>query len=116
MKVPDSTAPRRRWLLAAGALVVLAGVVALVIGLGGSGNADGGPPAAAPATSSAATSSSAAPTSIALAPVAVTPEPTGPTSDAGEAPPALDPVALDEPAAVGNGITAQVVSVRSVQT
>jgi hypothetical protein len=66
----------------------------------------------------AAPEQTASPTSIApppaLAAAPVTPEPTGPTGDADELPPSLPAVALDQPAAVGNGITAEVASLEAI--
>ncbi|WP_369136676.1 hypothetical protein [Modestobacter versicolor] len=122
MNVPSDT-PAGRWsrrrltLLGALLAVVVAAVVTLVLTTGtddepspaaaGSGAATSTPAAPTPAAPSAA-----APTSV--APVAVTPEPTGPTADADEPPASLVPVALDQPAAVGNGITAEVVALEGI--
>ncbi|MCZ2825179.1 MULTISPECIES: hypothetical protein [unclassified Modestobacter] len=57
---------------------------------------------------------STAPASASVAPAADTPEPTGPTEEADEPPPSLSPVALDQTAAVGNGIGAEVVSLEGI--
>jgi hypothetical protein len=118
----DTSTPRssrRRPALVAAVVAVVAVVVALVLLITG-GSDDAQPDTAAAATSAAPTSAApttAAPTGAAptsAAPVAVTPEPSGPTSDADEPPPSLSPVALDQPAAVGNGITARIVSMEGI--
>jgi hypothetical protein len=116
MTVP-SDAPRgrsaRRW-VALGVLAVL--VAALVTVALTNGGPDGEASAAAP-TSTAASSAapaSAAPTSIALAPAADTLQPSGETTAADEPPASLSPVALDESAAVGDGMTAEVVSLEAI--
>ncbi|WP_138758627.1 hypothetical protein [Modestobacter altitudinis] len=120
MNVPSDTPaarPSRRWAaLAAVLAVVAAALVVLALTTGGSGD----DPAGAAASSGSATATatpaapSAAPAPVALAPAADTPEPTGPTTDADEPPVSLDPVPLDQPAAVGNGVTAEVVSLDAV--
>jgi hypothetical protein len=104
---------RRRLVVLATALVVAAvvAVVAVVAVLALRGDDDAGT-SAAPADPSAAASTTAAPPELAPAPV--TPQPAGPTEDATELPPSLTPVAFDEPAAVGNGITAEVVSLEAI--
>jgi hypothetical protein len=101
---------RRRLVVLATALVVAA-VVAVVAVLALRGDDDAGTSAAG-ADPGAAASTSAAPPELAPAPV--TPEPAGPTEDATELPPSLTPVGFDEPAAVGNGITAEVVSLEAI--
>jgi hypothetical protein len=117
--------PRRRLALGAVLLLVAAALVTLLLTVGGSDDADGEAAPSAQAASAAPTSAaptpaaptSAAPTSAAPAtvvPAADTPEPTGPTADADEGPPSLSPVALDQPAAVGNGITAEVVDLEAI--
>ena len=117
MNVPSDTPrpPRRRQALIA-VLVVLAVALVTVALIRGGPADDGSGSATAPPSTPATTSAapSAAPTSVALAPAADTPEPTGPTTDADEAPASLSPVALDQPAAVGNGVTAEVVSMEAI--
>ena len=104
---------RRRLVVLAAALVVVA-VVAVVAALALRGDDEAGTSAAgAPADPGAAASTTAAPPELAPAPV--TPEPAGPTEDASELPPSLTPVGFDQPAAVGNGITAEVVSLEAVE-
>lgn len=106
---PPAPTARRRLVLGGAlvALVVAVLVVVLVVREPGSGGSVGEPTA------------SAAPTSLApppeLAPAPVTPEPTGPTSVVDELPPSLEPVALDQEAAVGNGITAEVESLEAIE-
>jgi hypothetical protein len=121
MNVP-SGAPQgrsaRRWVALGAVLAVL--VAALVTFALTTRGPDGEASAAAPsssAASSAASSSapaSAAPTSVALAPAADTPEPTAAPTDADEPPASLSPVALDSPAAVGDGVTAEIVSLEAI--
>jgi hypothetical protein len=109
---------RRRLALGAVLLLVAAALVTLLLTVGDSDDVAGD--AAASSSSAAPTSAaptSAAPTSAAPAtvvPAADTPEPTGPTADADEGPASLSPVALDQPAAVGNGITAEVVALDAI--
>ncbi len=105
-RVPVSRARRRILLAAAVALLTVVGVV-LALGLGGDE-----PTPDAPSAGSTQPSVSVAPPELAPAPV--TPEPSGPTEDATEPPSSLAPVAFDEEAAVGNGITARVVSMEAV--
>jgi len=103
---------RRRLVVLATALVVAA-VVAVVAVLALRGDDEAGTSAdGAPADPGAAASTTAAPPELAPAPV--TPEPAGPTEDATELPPSLTPVSFDEPAAVGNGITAEVESLEAI--
>jgi hypothetical protein len=76
-----------------------------------------GPPAGTSSGTATSTSEplpSAPVTPEPLSPAPVTPEPTGPTSDVDEPPPSLPVVALDDEAAVGNGITAEVVSLDAI--
>lgn len=107
-----AAAPQRRrpprWALAAAALVVLL-LAGLLVLLGTRGN-DGGDAAAA---STAAAPSSTEPP-FTPPPSPETPEPTGPTEDADALPPSLPEVALDQTAAVGNGITASIASITGV--
>jgi hypothetical protein len=100
---------RRRLLLGAAAVLVAAVVVGLVLAFSGDGGAGATPPAAEPSATAAPT-----PAEVELAPTAPTPEPTGPTSDADALPPSLPAVGLDQPAAVGNGITAVVSSLEAI--
>jgi hypothetical protein len=110
---------RRRLLLAAGVAAVLVALVTLALVLTGSG--DGGSASAteptADPTAAAGPESAAAPTSAVdepVAPAPPTPEPTGPTEHADDLPPSLPAVGLDQPAAVGNGITATVASLEAI--
>jgi hypothetical protein len=109
---------RRRLAVGAVLLLVAAAVVTLLLTTGGSDDAAGDAAASSPsASATSAAPTSAAPTSAApetVVPAAETPEPTGPTADANEGPPSLSPVALDQPAAVGNGITAEVVALDAI--
>ena len=109
---------RRRLVLGAVLLLVAAALVTLLLTTGGPDDGDGDTAASSPsASATSAAPTSAAPTSAVpatVAPVADTPEPTGPTADANEGPPSLSPVALDQPAAVGNGITAEVVALDAI--
>ncbi len=111
---PTDGAGRRRILLATGAALLVAALVAVVVALAlrddESAAADGGSSAAA-GTSAPSTASAAPPE---LAPAPVTPEPAGPTEDATELPPSLAPVAFDEQAAAGDGVVADVVSIRAI--
>ena len=113
----------RRWsrprvLGSAAAALVAVGGTTLALVLTGSG--DGSGAGALAATPSATPSEPAAPTAKALPdgtvlPLPPTPEPTGPTSDADAPPPSLPVVALDEPAEVGNGISAVVSSLEAIE-
>ncbi|MGY1591291.1 hypothetical protein ACI79D_04875 [Geodermatophilus sp. SYSU D00708] len=103
-------APRRRRLVAAGAVAFVL-LVALVLVLVTRG-ADGDGTAAAAPTSAAPTSG--APEDETVAPLPPTPTPTGPTDNVDEPPPSLPEVAIDAPAAVGNGIVASIASVEAI--
>jgi hypothetical protein len=108
------TAPRARRsvvLASVVALLVAAGVVVVLL-MGGGDGGTGSPAAGASPTPTQAPTSTEPPE---LAPAPVTPEPTGPTEDASVAPPTLAPVGFDAQAAVGNGITAEVVSLEAVE-
>lgn len=113
MEVRERAAPAparsRLWQAVAGAalLVVLAALVAILLTRGG-----GGGGAAADEPAAAQTSTAAEET---IAPLPPTPTPTGPTEDVDELPPSLPEVALDAPAAVGNGIVATVASVEAIE-
>ena len=104
------TGGRRSLLLGAAAALVVAVVVGLVLAFSGDDGASATPPAPTEATATAAPT----PAEVELAPTAPTPEPTGPTSDADALPPSLPAVGLDQPAAVGNGITAVVSSLEAI--
>ncbi|CCH86411.1 conserved exported protein of unknown function [Modestobacter italicus] len=114
MNVPSDTpttrSSKRRPAVAAVLAVVAAALVVLALTTGGSGS---DPAAASPGTATSA-APTAAPTTVVLAPAADTPAPTGPTTDADEPPANLAPVPLDQPAAVGDGVTARVVSLDAV--
>ena len=104
---------RRRLVVLAAALLV-AGLVAVVAVLALRGDDEAGASATGAATDqSPSASTTAAPPELAPAPV--TPEPAGPTEDASELPRSLTPVGFDQPAAVGNGITAEVVSLEAIE-
>ncbi|UOX99770.1 hypothetical protein [Blastococcus sp. PRF04-17] len=105
---PPARDRRRLLLLAAAAAVLVAALVALVVVLGNDDD-EGTTNAAA----TGATSSSARDTSV--IPPPPTPTPTGPTGNVDELPPALPEVALDAPAAVGNGVVATLPSIESIQ-
>lgn len=119
MNVPSDTpvarTPRRRLVLGAVLAVVAAALVTLLLTT--SGSDDDVSAGTAPATSAsapAAAPTSAAPTDADVLPAADTPGPTASTSDANALPPALPAVPLASTAAVGNGVTAQVVSMESI--
>ena len=103
-------ASRRRLVAVVAALVVAVALVVVAVLVLREDDETGRATADAPA---AAASTTAAPPELAPAPV--TPEPAGPTEDATELPVSLTPVGFDEPAAVGNGITADVVSLEAVE-
>jgi hypothetical protein len=102
---------RRRLLLGTAAALVVAVVVGLVLAFSGGGDGAGATPSAATEPPVTATPT---PTEVELAPPPPTPEPTGPTDDADTLPPSLPAVGLDQPAAVGNGITAVVSSLEAI--
>jgi hypothetical protein len=101
--------PRRRVVIlgAVGLVVVVALVVVLVLTSGGS-SASGGAAAAATTTSASAPDTS-------VVPMPPTPTPTGPTAEATDLPSALPEVALDSPAAVGNGVVAMLPAIEGIQ-
>jgi len=114
---PGTTRTRRRVLVGAAAAAVVA--AAVVVGLSltgadpGDDSATAGTATTAPVPSDAVVPVTAAPrTSVPPAPP--TPEPAAETSNADAPPPSLDAVALDAPAAVGNGITAVVESLTAI--
>jgi hypothetical protein len=109
---PTADGSRRRLVVLAAAVVV-AVVVAVVAVLALRGDDEAGTSAADDPSPGAVATTPAAPPEPAPAPV--TPEPAGPTEDADELPPSLTPVGFDEPAAVGNGITAEVVSLEGIE-
>ncbi|TFV53001.1 hypothetical protein [Blastococcus sp. TF02A-35] len=97
-------APGRRRLLAAAA--VAGAVLALLLGWALWPGGDGDRASEASATSTSPWTQPPAPP---------TPEPAGPTDVVDEAPPSLDAVGLDETAAVGNGITAEVTGIEAIE-
>lgn len=103
-------APRRRRLVVAGAAVLVALVALVLVLVTGGGDDDA--PAAAAATG--APSTTGAPEDATIAPLPPTPTPTGPTEHVDQLPPSLPEVALDAPAAVGNGIVATIASVEAI--
>jgi hypothetical protein len=110
-----STGGRRKLLLTGGAvvLVVLLALV-LVLTRGGDDQSPSGGEAAA--TTSAATTTSAGPTTgSSAAPSSSAPAATGATEGAEDLPEALPEVALDAPAAVGNGVVATLPSIEAIQ-
>ena len=104
-----SARSRRRRALVALAAAVLAAVLGVGVLLG-SGDDQ---PASAAAESTGSTTSTSTSASATPAP-APTPAPTGPTGDVDELPPNLPAVALDERAAVGDGVSAAIVSVEAI--
>jgi hypothetical protein len=104
-RTPSAPTRRRRWLLGAAVALVVLGLVLVGFAVGGSGTGAG----AAPAGTAAPTRAAA---TVRLAPAPVTP--TAPTSNADQLPPSLPAVALDKPAAVGNGVTGTVVSLEAI--
>jgi hypothetical protein len=103
-------------LLSALVAVALAGLAFAVGGGDGDGTAAADRPAAptsAPPSAPASVTEAAAPWTP--APPPPTPQPTGPTSVADEPPPSRPAVALHEQAAAGDGITASITSVESIQ-
>ncbi|GAB3357126.1 hypothetical protein [Modestobacter lapidis] len=119
MNTPQLSRPawtRRRLLLSGLAAAVLVAVVTLALVVTGSG--DGGN-ASATAATTAPPSGVVVPTGTVapdetVVPAPPTPVPAGPTSDADALPPSLPAVPLDQPAAVGNGITGAVVSLEAI--
>jgi hypothetical protein len=111
------TTRRRRLVAAIVAVVVLAAaVLTLVLTVGGDDDRDEDGGGGTAAGSSAPTSAPpTAPGSETVAPLPPTPAPTGPTEDVDEPPAALAEVALDAPAAVGNGVVATVPSIESFE-
>jgi hypothetical protein len=104
----------RRKLLIAGGAVVLAALLVLVLTVGGDDESPSG--GAAAATTSAATTTSAAPaTESGAAGSTSAPAATGATEGAEQLPEALPEVALDAPAAVGNGVVASLPSIEAIQ-
>ncbi|MFY0407455.1 hypothetical protein [Solicola sp. PLA-1-18] len=113
------TTSRTRWLVAGAALVV---AVVVVLALALTGGDDDEPSAGdASATPSATPTLSPGATTAPTAPSGATPTPTespAPTTGPTEAPtpiPTRSPVPIDEPAEFGDGVTARIVSVRSIE-
>lgn len=90
-------------------------LVVLVVALTGRGGGDATGPAASGSSAAAASSSAASGSALPPPTNPPTPEPTGPTADATALPPTLDPVGLDDEAAVGDGVTGRLVSIEAVQ-
>jgi hypothetical protein len=106
----SGTARRRPWVRAAAlvpAVLVALLVVALVIG-----NDDEG--SSAPPVAGTGTAETSAPATGTPSPARVDAGP-APAGSPDELPPSLPAVALDQPAAVGNGISASVLSVTAIQ-
>jgi hypothetical protein len=104
---------RRRVLAALSALAVVALVVLAVVVLGrGDDRAAASGGSASPTTAAPAAATAAAPALPAPLP---TPVPAGPTGTVDDAPPSLPPVALDQTAAAGDGITASLTSIEAIQ-
>jgi hypothetical protein len=130
---PPAASRRRRLLVAVGSALVVVALVVLGFVLGGGDEtaaADGGAAATSsqPAHATAGAPSAGAPSGSApsgrapsgsapetSAPPPVTPAPTGPTGDVDAPPPAHPAVALDQPAAVGDGVTASITSIEPIQ-
>jgi hypothetical protein len=99
---------------AAAAAVLVALVAVVLVATGSRDGGDAGATAApTPATGSAFPTVPSTPDGT-PPPAPPTPEATGPTSDANALPSALPAVSLDQPAAVGNGITAVVESLEAI--
>jgi hypothetical protein len=117
----DSTGPattttggRRKLLLGGGALLLVA-LLALVLVLTQGGDDESSSGGAAAATGSAATTTTAGPTAgSGAAPTTAAPA-TGATEGAEELPAELPEVALDAPAAAGNGVVATLPSIEAIQ-
>ena len=112
-EAPESTAPspRRRptgpAVLAIAGVALLAVLIGLVLAFTGDDGTDSAADAADTTTSLATTSAPASPTSDAAQPA--------PTSNPDDLPPALPAVALDSVADAGNGITATLPLIESIQ-
>lgn len=108
---------RQRLLAALGVVVVVVAVILAITlsGSGGSGGSDGSPSADAAASSASATESPAATSSASAGavPGASTATASGPV-DINQAPPSLEPVALDAMADTGSGVTARLASIEAV--
>jgi len=98
--------------IVAAVVVAIALVVVLVVATGGNGarNRPAAASSSSPATPAATGSTSPAATSSAPAPSAAVPS----APSVAGMPPSLPPVALTKEAAVGNGVTARVSSIKSV--
>ena len=105
-------ARRRAAILGAIALLAIAAVLAVIVGI----NAGGGSSAvAADATHSATPTTATLPQNTAVVPMPPTPSPTGPVSAAADLPKALPEVPLKSPGPVGNGVVISLASVQSIQ-
>jgi hypothetical protein len=118
-KTPTDTGRnRRRAVLGALVVVLVAALIALALGLTDDRAASSATDDGASATTAAGPTVAPAPaeaTGTGVPSVPVTPEPTGPTDDVDQPPPSLPEVPLDAPAAVGNGIVATLPSIEAVQ-
>lgn len=104
---------RRRRLLLTGVAVLVVAAIAVAGGLSLGGGHDG--TASAAATSAPATRAGAVPPATGVPSTPPTPVATGTTGDVDQPPPSLPGVALDQRAAVGNGITASISSLKAIQ-
>ncbi|MGY1751796.1 hypothetical protein [Blastococcus sp. SYSU D01042] len=105
----------RRRLLIAGTALALAALVALVLVLGTRGGGeDGGTEAAVEPTQTAAPSDEPTIEGPAIPPPPVASGPAGQSVAADERPPNLPAVALDAPAATGDGVTGSLVSITAI--
>jgi hypothetical protein len=96
----------------AAAVVVL--IIIAVVVTREPGRGDGTPGVAAATSASEPATRTAIPVDEGVTAAPVMPEATGPTGDAGVLPAALPSVGLDEPAASGDGVTAQVRSIEAI--
>ncbi|WP_448625445.1 hypothetical protein [Geodermatophilus sp. URMC 64] len=106
---PDGARTRRRGLLLAGAAFVLAAALVALLLVVNRGNGT------AEAADGAAAASTTASRDAEVVPNPPTPIPTGPTENVDELPAALPEVALDSPAAVGNGVVATLTGIEAIQ-
>jgi hypothetical protein len=109
---PTGQLRQRRPLLVASVALAVVALVALTLLLTGFWQ---GPHTGAGAQSGAAASTQALPSSTPTASAGRAPKAAVPAGNANQPPPSLAAVALDKPAAVGNGITAEVVSLDAVR-
>lgn len=106
---------RKQRFLAAGTGVVVV-LVLLAVLLSTTGASHGAATAGRASSSSASSTTNAAAPSVTAAPASPAgPASGGHTGNPNDPPPSLPPVALDKPAAVGNGISARIVSTAAIQ-